>query len=60
MNNLECGRSHVSEIKLKRTDTTLGWVLVMDQKMMVVMKREETYLDLCEVVSMRTSEGESG
>jgi len=22
-NNLECGRSHVSEIKLKRTDTTL-------------------------------------
>jgi hypothetical protein len=32
----------------------------MDQKMMVVMKREETYLDLCEVVSMRTSEGESG
>jgi hypothetical protein len=60
MNNLECGRSHVSEIKLKRTDTTLGWVLVMDQKMMVVMKREETYLDLCEVVSMRTFEEESG
>ena len=33
MDNLECGRNHVSEIKLKRTDTTLDPVrlLAIDQ-----------------------------
>jgi hypothetical protein len=40
MDNLECGRSHVSEIKLKRTDTTLWGCQLMDrQKMMAVEKR---------------------
>ena len=33
MDNLECGRNHVSEIKLKRTDTTLDpeRLLAIDQ-----------------------------
>ena len=46
MDNLECGRSHVSEIKLKRTDTTLWWVLVDGTTKDDGGGGEKTYLDL--------------